>query len=738
MSSALKPVLTSAGAQNPSVPSQLNKPMHPQGAPATYGQPVSHIPQNLVNIPHNPPSSASVHNPAHSNTHSVPHHINTNTHSTSHSANHYSLNVPNASQHYPVSGNTPVSSHSTSLSNHPVSNANQSHTQPTATFSSPPKPLSYNPNFQANLGHSYKPMNVTSTQNVPTTQAVTAASEESSTEKPQSNGTPEVKVTTKAEPPQNHISSPGIKDKPPPVQTSPLPLPEKAKVSPEKPGASNVAAVTAEPKQNADVNKVSESNSTSVDTVEKSSAQTEPASTTVPSNSANTVSNAEVSSSVALPSSTAEVSTQPQHPQTTTTTTTTNTSTVTPVSQLPLQTTNAGSEEVQEPQEPITITTAAGQIQNKPKEQNNQKSTLKLATTPRTPVRKAKTPKLEVTDTSKTLNKNETKSPTQKSPSSGGKSKRTRTKTQPYQSPLPEVEMISKITATTPRNRNSEDKLIIFYKNEFLAVRNSEGGFYVCQAMQNIYKSSPRIRIRWLSQDKNDKEIYTPDFYDYTDFDCILTNLNLGRVDKGKYKLPSNERIRTDSILKRALAVEKGDATPPSLTEEHPDGLDLSLYKEESQLKKRKAAKRKAATPLKTSVKANNTKKSPDQAKVRKVVSKPKTQAVKKSTVLKRALAAKVKKPDVGRAERAAKRRIQEQPKNPVIKTSPVIDQKKAKVLAKVARKPPTIAPPTKIQPPTKQNVKSAKPAASTSKKPVVMAKKEKIVVTRKSKRGKK
>lgn len=89
---------------------------------------------------------------------------------------------------------------------------------------------------------------------------------------------------------------------------------------------------------------------------------------------------------------------------------------------------------------------------------------MKLATTPRTPVRKAKTPKLEVTDTSRTQNKIETKSPTQKSPSSGGKSKRTRTKTQPYQSPLPEVEMISKITATTPKNRNSEDKLIIFYK----------------------------------------------------------------------------------------------------------------------------------------------------------------------------------------------------------------------------------------------------------------------------------
>lgn len=57
-----------------------------------------------------------------------------------------------------------------------------------------------------------------------------------------------------------------------------------------------------------------------------------------------------------------------------------------------------------------------------------------------------------------------------------------------------------------------------------------------------------------------------------SDFDCILTNLNLIRVDKGKFKLPQAEKERTDSILKRALAVEKGDATPPSLTEEHPDG----------------------------------------------------------------------------------------------------------------------------------------------------------------------
>lgn len=54
-----------------------------------------------------------------------------------------------------------------------------------------------------------------------------------------------------------------------------------------------------------------------------------------------------------------------------------------------------------------------------------------------------------------------------------------------------------------------------FFRNEFLAVRNADGGFYVCQAMQNIFKSSPRIRIRWLSQEEG-KDTYSPDFYDHT------------------------------------------------------------------------------------------------------------------------------------------------------------------------------------------------------------------------------
>lgn len=72
MSSALKPVLTQGSPQNPPGSAPINKPMHPQGAQTAYGQPPAHIPQNLVNIP---PANA-------------------------HSGNYYSINVPNAPQHY--------------------------------------------------------------------------------------------------------------------------------------------------------------------------------------------------------------------------------------------------------------------------------------------------------------------------------------------------------------------------------------------------------------------------------------------------------------------------------------------------------------------------------------------------------------------------------------------------------------------------------------------------------------
>lgn len=258
MSSALKPVLTTSGAQNP--PAQMNKPMHPQGVPTTYSQPTSHIPQNLVNIPHSAPTT-NIHNPAHPNAH----HLNTNANNT----NHYSLNVPNASQNYATVASS-ITSHAAPGRDHLITMASQQHAQPVSTYSSAPKNLTYGSNYSANLAHSYRPTTTASTlQNLSAVHAPTntsTAPTEENTEKPQSNGTPEIKILAKPEAPQNHVATANVKDKPPPSIPPPLsavqalPTVDKAKIVAEKP------TEVVEQKTHINVNKTPAESSTNITT----------------------------------------------------------------------------------------------------------------------------------------------------------------------------------------------------------------------------------------------------------------------------------------------------------------------------------------------------------------------------------------------------------------------------------------------------------------------------------------
>ncbi|XP_014487845.1 PREDICTED: uncharacterized protein LOC106751459 isoform X2 [Dinoponera quadriceps] len=235
------------------------------------------------------------------------------------------------------------------------------------------------------------------------------------------------------------------------------------------------------------------------------------------------------------------------------------------------------------------------------------------------------------------------------------KPKRNRVQTRLYQSPLPDIALLVKNLNKTPGPKATDEKLIVFYKNEFLAVRNAEGSFYVCQAVQNIYKSSRRVRIRWLSQDKTNGEIYSPDFYDFTDFDCILTNLNLNKIDKNKFQLTKIELLRTENILKRAIDVEAGISEAPRVTEEHPDGLDLSLYKDESQLKRRKGLHKEKPGQRK---KAKRTTSSSDDDRDEEQSEKktPKTNRTKKRSANKSLAIAKSVAKNSSRAERALNR----------------------------------------------------------------------------------
>ncbi|XP_030762285.1 nucleolar protein dao-5-like isoform X1 [Sitophilus oryzae] len=633
MSSLAKPL--AATSQSPPAGNQVNKTMHPQGTTASYNQP-SHVPQSLGNIHANPTAAHNHQNQPH----------------------HYSLNVPNT---YSQSmGQIPAS-------NHPI--ANPSATAAGQGYSLQKTVSSFTANYQTNISHQQQNMFASINQSVTTTQQHVSVPPQNAlpgAEKSQSNGTSEAKSPTKTETQDNFPTKEKVVQ-PPVLSQNTQSSPEKASLPKpaEVPAEAKPAAVAPSSPKPSPVSQTSQSsvtvNVTPTPDADKEKAQELEQATKISDNGTDESDDKEA------------IESEPEDSK-------------------------KSEESVKEPSEESKSVERSPSESKTKSEQSPQKESIQTkqstpassssTTTALKAVRNAKA-QAKQEDAAKAAK--EPKTPVQKSPGIS-KAKRQRIRTQHYQSPLPEVELVSKISASTPKS--NDERLIVFYRNEFLAVRNSEGSFYLCQAIQNIYKSSTKIKIRWLNLEKTEKggEIYTPDFYDLTDFDCILTNLSLSKVDKGRFKLPTSEKERTQSILNRSLAVEKGEVTSPSLTEEHPDGLDLSLYRDEDQLKKRKARKRKASQkPAKSpGRKPIPTKKSPENAKAKKVVEKTE-KPPKKAAVVKKAVSAPAKKaaaqPEPKKPVPSSSRSTTRSKPKSNAKTTSVVDQKKAKVLAKIGKK---------------------------------------------------
>lgn len=147
----------------------------------------------------------------------------------------------------------------------------------------------------------------------------------------------------------------------------------------------------------------------------------------------------------------------------------------------------------------------------------------------------------------------------------------------------------------------------MYPRDEYMAVRNAEGSFYICKAMQNIFLGSKNIKIQWLSnedpivpaKDNPDGDIFAHDFYDKTgklqrnicssincrpifmaEFETILTSVELERT-LGRSKrmiLPEEELERIKKILKRAVDKAEGKLDMADLlTEDNPDGCKWPL-----------------------------------------------------------------------------------------------------------------------------------------------------------------
>jgi hypothetical protein len=75
---------------------------------------------------------------------------------------------------------------------------------------------------------------------------------------------------------------------------------------------------------------------------------------------------------------------------------------------------------------------------------------------------------------------------------------------------------------------------LVSRRNEYLAVRNADGSFYLCQAHQNIYRTSKKISIQWFGEapkeENPDGALFAPEYYDKTDFETILTSVTLEKA----------------------------------------------------------------------------------------------------------------------------------------------------------------------------------------------------------------
>uniref|UniRef100_A0ABD2WYD6 Ig-like domain-containing protein n=1 Tax=Trichogramma kaykai TaxID=54128 RepID=A0ABD2WYD6_9HYME len=97
-----------------------------------------------------------------------------------------------------------------------------------------------------------------------------------------------------------------------------------------------------------------------------------------------------------------------------------------------------------------------------------------------------------------------------------------------------------------------------FQIGEFLAVRNADKGFYLCQSLADISKNSKKKNpIRWLTQVDNKHDEYKMDYKDYIKHASILTNVDLQKTKRTTYKLPYNERNKMLTLLEQSIEYSK-------------------------------------------------------------------------------------------------------------------------------------------------------------------------------------
>ena len=101
--------------------------------------------------------------------------------------------------------------------------------------------------------------------------------------------------------------------------------------------------------------------------------------------------------------------------------------------------------------------------------------------------------------------------------------------------------------------REGTESQILYKKGEFLAVRNVDKGFSLCRLNRDILAPKDHVRVQWLTESDDNKQVYTLSYDNNIEFECILTNVNLTKISNYRYYLSKSEWESIDEILKESL-----------------------------------------------------------------------------------------------------------------------------------------------------------------------------------------
>ncbi|CAF3062725.1 unnamed protein product [Rotaria sp. Silwood2] len=112
----------------------------------------------------------------------------------------------------------------------------------------------------------------------------------------------------------------------------------------------------------------------------------------------------------------------------------------------------------------------------------------------------------------------------------------------------------------------SESENTLIYSNKtFLTCRSPTNSFFLCQTLQNVYRDTQQIRIRWYSfvdenQDENkvDENTYFKESYpDTIEIETILTAIEtVNRYSDKTITLHKQDIVKTKSLLQKSIKAE--------------------------------------------------------------------------------------------------------------------------------------------------------------------------------------